>query len=135
MIYVSSRTSPTYAAIWKSLRDEGYPISSSWIDSTGSDLRKDFESAWMCFEGEIAAASSLVLYVGQRADFPLASSLVEVGMAIAMAKRIFVAMPKINLTYNHQPAGSWVKHPLVTLLTHDDALRTAMDMARDGGVK
>jgi hypothetical protein len=99
--------------MWRALRDEyGANIISSWIDEAGEGETEDFSELWTRIAGEIWRCDRFVLYA-HADDFPLKGALVEVGMAIAMRKPIWVFG---NLTLEgrtDRPLGSWIRHPLV----------------------
>lgn len=123
-IYGASRaTLPARPAMWKALRDSGTSIVSTWIDEADAGATTDFSELWYRIECEIRSADRLVLYV-ENDDFPLKGALVEVGMALAMGKPVFIVAPGIELNNRDlKPLGSWAKHPNVTMCAHiEDAV-------------
>lgn len=113
-VYVASRASnPARPAMWRKLRDEfGFKIISSWIDEAGDGETADFAELWKRITAEIARCDMLVFYA-HADDFPLKGALIEVGMALAMQKPVWVFG---NLTLEgrtDRPLGSWIRHPLV----------------------
>ena len=113
-VYAASRASiPERPAMWLDLRSRGANILSSWIDESGEGETKCFTELWNRIEGEIREADRLVLYV-QPEDFPLKGALVEVGMALAMSKPVWIVAPGVNMhPRDMKPIGSWAKHPSV----------------------
>lgn len=114
-IYVASRASiPERGLMWRQLRAEGVPITSSWIDEDGEGETASFVDLWDRIYKEIAAASALVLYA-ERDDFPLKGALIEAGIALGMGKPVIVCLPDLGvLPPSYRPIGSWIAHPLVT---------------------
>ena len=116
-IYVASRASiPARAAMWRDLRATGAMIVSTWIDEDGEGETVCFTELWERIEQEIRSADRLVLYVEAK-DFPLKGALIEVGMALAMGKRVFVVAPGVTLhPRSMRPLGSWAAHPGVSFV-------------------
>jgi hypothetical protein len=114
-IYVASRASvPERSAMWRKLRASGLPIVSSWIDEAGPGETEDLAELWSRIDREIRSADRLVLYV-EKDDLPLKGALVEVGMALAMGKPVFIVAPDVELEpRSMRPLGSWAKFRLVT---------------------
>jgi len=97
--------------MWRALRDQGARIVSSWIDEDGAGQTADFSDLWSRIEAEIRSADRLVLYA-EADDFPLKGALVEVGMAIAMGKPVYLVLRNVELDpRNFRPLGSWAAHP------------------------
>ena len=123
--YIASRVSR--AALWRRLRDEdGWKITSTWIDEAGAGQTSDMGALWSRIEAEVSASERLVLYA-ETEDFPMKGALVEVGMAIAHRIPIRVVLPGVVLEpVSFRPIGSWVRHPLVSFAdTMDEALAGA----------
>lgn len=122
--YVASRTH--HAAMWRGIRDEGYRITSTWIDEAGPGETPDLGQLWDRIAREVEASSRLVLYI-EPDDFPLKGALVEVGMAIAAKVPIRVVAPLVKLEPRScRPIGSWVLHPFVRMCASlDEALEGA----------
>lgn len=114
-IYAASRASvPERGALWRSLRAQGWPIVSTWIDEDGETL--DFSVLWPRIEREVSSASRLIFYA-EPTDFPLKGALVEVGMAIAFGVPVFAVLPGVDLqSRSMHPVGSWLAHPSVKLV-------------------
>ncbi len=129
-IYVASRASiPARSAMWRQLRETGAPIISTWIDEAGAGETKDLSELWARIEAEIRRADRLVLYV-EPEDFPLKGAFIEVGMALALGKPVYVVLPGVTLQPgNWSPLGSWARHPLVQFA--DDA-QSAVTMVEAG---
>jgi hypothetical protein len=123
-IYVASRASiPERGAMWRKLRDNGVPISSSWIDEDGAGQSLMTE-LWPRILNEVANCTALVLYV-VRSDLPLKGAFVEVGAALALGKRVYLVTPDINKQVDRIALlGSWVEHPNVYL---EDSIVMACD--------
>lgn len=115
-IYVASRASvPERGEMWRRFRDQGIPITSSWIDEDGAGQTADFRELWDRISREIAQSVALVLYA-EASDFPLKGALVEAGMALGMNKRVVVCLPDVALNPWLRPIGSWLKHPNVAFI-------------------
>ena len=133
-IYIASRASlPERPAAWRKLRDvDGYNIVSSWIDSIDKSIEfqtqedSDFlmQSLWLNFTSEIQSSDLLIVYV-EPDDFPLKGTLVEVGIAIGSGIPIFIVAPNVVIEKDtYRPIGSWIKHPLITIVSSmDEALK------------
>ncbi len=128
--YIASRVSlPERSAEWRRLRDDGWKITSSWIDEAGAGETADLGSLWTRIEAEIARSERLILYV-EPGDFPLKGALIEVGMAIAHRIPIRVVAPGVVIEpVSMRPLGSWVRHPLVAFC---DWMEEALDGATFG---
>lgn len=113
-VYVASRASVLErGAMWRALRTAGANIISTWIDEDEEGLTGAFDELWTRIEREIRVADRLVLYA-ESSDFPLKGAYVEVGMALAMGKPVFVVVPGLTLSpRSMRPLGSWAAHPLV----------------------
>lgn len=93
------------------------------IDADCDDTSTDFEALWTRIENEIRSCERLILYVEQE-DFPLKGALVEVGMALALGVKVFIVAKDIAIDpSNFRPIGSWLNHPLVTMV---DSMDTAL---------
>ncbi|WP_434716224.1 hypothetical protein [Paraburkholderia sp. A3RO-2L] len=116
--YIASRASiPARAAQWRHLRDvEGWHITSSWIDEAGEGETDSFSELWVRIENEIRNAERLILYA-EADDFPLKGAYIEVGMALAFGIKVFVVAPGVTIEpRSRRPVGSWMDHPLVSLV-------------------
>ncbi len=112
MIYVASRV--RHAGMWQKLRAT-YPINSTWIDEAGDGETADLAKLWERIHVEVLMARAIVLYVEPN-DFPLKGALIEVGMALAVGKPIFVSACDVELEERSlRPLGSWLHHPRVVL--------------------
>lgn len=121
-IYVASRASvPARSAQWRALRAQGVPILSSWIDEAGEGETACLTELWVRIQREIEACDRLVLYA-EPSDFPLKGAYVEVGMALALGKPVFVVAPALVLDASLRPLGSWAAHPLVRFVDLATAL-------------
>ncbi len=118
-VYVASRASvPDRPEMWRRLREQGWSISSHWIDEPISDHGKDFESLWTQVRSDIYRSSGLILYATSE-DFPLKGALVEAGIAVGMKKRVAVVLEGFEPELpSHRPIGSWVNHPLCQMFNN-----------------
>ena len=110
-VYVASRASiPERPAMWKSLRDSGWLITSTWIDEAGPGQTADLCELWYRIESEIRSSDGLILYA-EKTDFPLKGAFIEAGMALGMRKPVAVVMggPKF-ISRDLDPIGSWIFH-------------------------
>lgn len=124
-IYVASRASiPELPAMWRALRDNGWNISSSWIDEAAEGETDCMTELWQRIEHEISISVGVLLYVRPE-DFPLKGALIECGIALGMQKPVALVMPGIVLEHpSRRPLGSWSAHPKVKQFE-------TLDMARD----
>lgn len=123
--YIASRV--RHAPLWRQSRDEdGWKITSSWIDEAGPGETADLGALWVRIEAEVARSERLILYV-EPDDFPLKGALVEVGIALAHKIPIRIVAPGVEIDLvSYRPIGSWCRHPLVTFAkTMDEALEGA----------
>jgi len=137
-IYVASRASvPERSEMWRYWRGRGFNIVSSWIDEAGVGETASFAELWTRITKEIVSCDRLILYA-EPSDFPLKGALVEVGIAIALGKPIFVVNNGCKLTDDYKPFGSWAHHPLATFVgvVHDAfTLRSNEDKPTQGHVE
>lgn len=112
-IYGASRASePKRVEMWKSLRQRGVNIISSWIDKVGTPVK--YDELWTIVAKEIQEADKVVLYV-EMEDFPMKGALVEIGMALALGKEVVIVCPGVEINQeDFRPLGSWINHPLVS---------------------
>ncbi|MFY2597169.1 hypothetical protein ACOTHJ_12965 [Achromobacter xylosoxidans] len=142
-IYGASRASiPERPAMWRQLREEGWPIISTWIDEADVGATGDFAELWARIEREIRQAAGLMLYA-EASDFPLKGALIEVGIALGAGKPVAVVAPDVEIQGpDFRPLGSWIAHPRVKVfrnrgdarqwLEHQDKW-TATVLAQAGG--
>ena len=114
-IYVASRASiPERPALWRALRDNGWPITSTWIDEAGEGETANMTELWRRIHAEISRSAGVLLYA-RKEDFPLKGALVECGIAIGMGKPVAMVLGDVQLEpRTMKPIGSWVAHPLVS---------------------
>lgn len=106
---------PSRPAMWRDLRAAGWPIVSTWIDEAGPGETPDLSELWQRIEAEVRQAHGLILHV-EPDDFPLKGALIEVGMALALGKRVGVYAPGVELEpRSMRPLGSWATHPMVSI--------------------
>lgn len=130
-IYVASRAGLSErGAMWRRLRSEGVPITSSWIDEDGAGESQSLADLWLRISTEISNSGALVLYAEQ-GDFPLKGAYIEAGIALGQGKRIVVCLPDVVLdSTSLRPIGSWVTHPLVQRCDDiDEAVKIALGCA------
>jgi hypothetical protein len=114
-IYTASRTQ--HATRWKTLRAEGVPIISTWIDEAGTGETTSYEDLWRRCINEASAAAALILYI--EPGETMKGALVELGAALAHDVPVFIV---------GDPPGSVQHHRLVTLCeTLEDAVRAARE--------
>ena len=125
-IYVASRV--VRAPLWRKLRDViGYPIISTWIDEDGEGETASFAELWERVRREIQSCKALVFYAHGVEDFPFKGALVEVGIAFAFDKPVFVCINDVMLDGRTlRPLGSWALDSRVTMC---DTLEQALDTA------
>ncbi len=123
-IYVASRV--RHAAMWQGYKDRGLPIISSWINEAGDGDTDDFGELWTRIESEIRRCRALIFY-GQAGDDPWKGAFIEIGLALAYNKPVFVVLNGIELRdRTMRPVGSWLAHPNVTRLVTLDAAFVAV---------
>lgn len=84
-IYVVSKV--RHAAVWKDLRERGYPVISTWIDD-GLEHEIDFSEAWPRYIQEASRASFVIAYA--LPDEVLKGGLIEIGAALGNGAYVFV---------------------------------------------
>ncbi len=84
-IYTASKV--RHAQMWKSMRDNGIDIISTWIDEAGPGESMDMvDLATRCIK-ESSEADALLLY--GEVDEILKGALLEVGSALASGKKVY----------------------------------------------
>lgn len=119
--YVASRTH--HAEHWKELAKD-FPIKASWIYEAGVGETKSMAELWARIEAEIKSSFALFLYL-EFGDSPLKGAFVEVGMALAAGKRVYLLTKNLDDWQFQRIVGSWVHHPLVTRLDSKLSLKDA----------
>ncbi len=129
-IYVASRaSSPERPAMWRALRDAGWPIVSSWIDEAEEGATSSFSDLWARIEREIRAARGLIVYA-EPDDFPLKGAYIEAGLALGAGLPVAVVLPGVELeARNDRPIGSWIRHPRVAVCGTLEEARAVIDAA------
>jgi hypothetical protein len=79
MIYIASKSQ--HGRRWRTLRADGLPIISSWIDECDSGATADWETLWRRSFDEVGRASCLLLYA--EPGEVLRGALLEAGAALA----------------------------------------------------
>jgi len=106
--------------MWRSLRGDGFPICSTWIDEAAPGQTRCWSELCTRCQREVQDSDALVLYWKQGEI--LKGSLVEVGMALASNVHVFWAGPWLSIC----------AHRLVTVVDSlDDALAAASDAWRE----
>lgn len=80
-IYVASKA-VAHGPHWRSLRDQGLPILSSWIDESDPGLTLDWPDLWHRCLTEVAKSSALIVYL--EPGEVLKGAWIEVGAALAL---------------------------------------------------
>lgn len=127
-IYVASRASaPERPAMWRGLRDAGWPIVSTWIDEADEGQTGSFTELWERIEREIRGSCGLVIYA-EPEDFPLKGAYIEVGIALGAGLPVAVVLPRVSLEpRSDRPIGSWIRHPRVTVCETLDEARDIIE--------
>jgi 8-oxo-dGTP pyrophosphatase MutT (NUDIX family) len=102
-IYVASKTK--HAEMWRTLRAQGLPVISTWIDEAGAGETGDWQDLWDRCLDEAASAAALVLYVEPGEQ--LKGAYAELGAALRAGVPVYwagLAEPSIS------------KHRLVTVV-------------------
>lgn len=118
MIYVASKIK--HAHIWLKLKNEGLPISSTWIYEAAKDASKDLMDLWCRCINEASKAEVLLAYC-EPGDI-LKGALIEIGAALAHDVPVVLVGFEPKLTFlNHphcyeapslQEAIRWIKELL-----------------------
>ncbi len=126
-IYVSSRASiPERPAMWRNFKKIGANIISTWIDESDDQATVSFPDLWHRIQEEILACDRFIFYA-EPEDFPVKGALVEIGLAIAYVKPIWVLGNNIDVEKpTYRPFGSWVMHHSVTVFRPRSSLNDMM---------
>ena len=84
-IYMASKTA--HAPRWRSMRANGLPIISTWIDEAGKGETQCFADLWRRCVDEAAAADAVIVY--REPDEVLKGAFVEVGAALAVGTPVY----------------------------------------------
>ncbi len=98
-IYIASKT--THAAQWRTLRDRGAPIISTWIDEAGAGETSNWPDLWSRCVSEASSASALVVFRNENSEV-LKGAWVEVGAALASGVPVF-AVGCGEFSFRHHP--------------------------------
>jgi nucleoside 2-deoxyribosyltransferase len=98
--------------MWREMREDGFPIISTWIDEDGDGDTEDFSELWDRIQNEIAQSAALLFY-GDVTDAPWKGAFVEVGIALALGKPVHALIIGDLQDRTMRPIGSWLAHPLV----------------------
>jgi hypothetical protein len=113
-IYIASKT--RHAEQWRTLRAEGWPIISTWIDEAGPGETADFADLWRRCIHEATHAERLIL-VATYGEV-LKGAFIEVGAALAAGVPVYYVGESLL-------SNSFLHHPLVTTCATLDEARTA----------
>lgn len=102
-IYVASKS--RHGQMWRDLRGDGLPICSTWIDESDGGATADWGDLWSRCVAEASSADALLALHVDGEEWK--GAFVEIGAALAAGRPVFVV---------GKPPGSWVHHPLVTLV-------------------
>ena len=97
-IYVASKTK--HAPIWLSLREQGLPIISTWIDEAGPGESTDLSDLWIRCIREASSATALLIY--NEPNDILKGGWVELGCALSNNIPVF-AVGIENFTIANHP--------------------------------
>jgi len=112
--YVASKVK--HAKFWRSVRAQGYPVISTWIDKVSEGRSNDFaELADRCIK-EIKQSSFLLLKAGQ--GELLKGALIEAGAALAFGIEVRCVGRCASLSKVFKSHPNWKQYPTVT-----DAIR------------
>lgn len=124
-IYIASKI--THASKWRDLRDDGWPIISTWIDEAGEGQSKSLGDLTDRCIAEAISCTHFILY--SEPGEILKGALLECGAALANAVPVFCVGdgPSISRVFEHHPC--W--HMCDTI---EDALtRSTKSQTRSGG--
>jgi len=124
-IFVASRT--RHAAKWRSLREAGWPIISTWIDEAGPEESRSLRNlALRCIQ-EAASCSYFILYceVGDQ----LKGALLECGAALANSIPVYSVgtCQSISRIFEHHPC--W--HSCVSIDEALEQIEYSAEILRD----
>jgi hypothetical protein len=102
-IYIASKAK--HGARWVSLREQGWPICSTWIDESGEGETQDVRDLWDRCVNESASADVLILYA--EPGEVMKGGLVEMGAALARGVRVLYVGPTGLLSALHHRLVSW----------------------------
>lgn len=120
-IYIASKV--THAARWLDLREDGWPIISTWIDEAGEGESKSLADLTLRCIAEAASSTHFILFTEE--DEILKGALLECGAALANEVPVYCVGggPSISRVFEKHPC--WRKCDTI-----EDALRLAtMDHA------
>jgi hypothetical protein len=99
-IYIASKT--VHAPRWRTLRAQGLPIISTWIDEAGFGETVSFVDLWRRCVEEAAGAACLIAY--REPGEVLKGGLVEIGAALGAKRPVFlVGFDESNFSFKHHP--------------------------------
>jgi nucleoside 2-deoxyribosyltransferase len=103
-VYTASK--PRHARMWRAMRKAGLNVIATWINYKDDTEVSDWEKLWIDCANEAAAADITLVYV-EKGD-ELRGAYVEMGIAMASGKTVFLANPDgVRVT-------DAVHHPRVT---------------------
>lgn len=119
-VYIASKAK--YAREWLAMRDNGYPIISTWIDEADEGEPGDWPDLWSRCVSEASSAKSLVVIC--RDGDTLKGAWVEVGAALGAGKTVFAAGCH-SFTIRH--------HPRFVVCTSEAEAFARADLVQKGG--
>jgi hypothetical protein len=125
-IYVASKTK--HGAMWRSLRDKGYPIISTWIDESEAGQSNNLPDLALRCIREAASASFTILYC--EPGETLKGALMETGAALAFCHEVRCVGTCNNLSPVLALHPQWR-----TFSTIDEALAAPSTSEAEGGGK
>ncbi len=119
-VYTASK--PRHSQMWRKIRDTGgINIIATWIDFEKDEDIDCFQRLWIQCASEAAQADVTLLYIEPGDE--LRGAYVEMGIALASGKRVYVVNPQnVKVT-------DAINHPRVTVFAN---LGTALDAIRLG---
>jgi hypothetical protein len=100
-IYIASKV--VHAPKWRDLRDEGWPVISTWIDEAGEGESKCLSDLTIRCIAEAVSCTHFLLYCEEREI--LKGALLECGAALAHDVPVFCvgSGPSISRVFEHHP--------------------------------
>lgn len=129
-IYIASKA--LHRPQWRDYRKLGVPIISRWIDTPDEHLDRelpagfDFAQLWTQCVEDVVAADVTVVYVEH--GEVLKGAILEVGVALGLGKKVVACGPMSTFLAN----GTWIHHPLVSSINHDQPIRKIFATLCDG---
>lgn len=111
--YVVSCAKEKYKQMWQRLKKTGANITASWITQKNFNAKEQ----WQRIPKEIYECDRLVFFIGSFVeDGPFQRQTVEVGMALALNKPVFIVSEFKEKNALAKMIGNWVQHEQVILI-------------------